>query len=128
MTPERAIEILDPEHREHYDNLEVVNEACRMGMEALKIIYPLADKSFDYKPTNAEVLIQMLADVVQNGANEDGFSNVEYEEIVYLTEQLSCPYIRQPRCAHTGDGAENPDAYRDCDACKDHWLNEKWGE
>lgn len=36
MTIERAIEILDPTHREHYDGLEEVNEACRMGMEALK--------------------------------------------------------------------------------------------
>lgn len=36
MKLERAIEILNPEHREHYDDLEEVNEACRMGMEALK--------------------------------------------------------------------------------------------
>lgn len=36
MTHERAAEILDPEHREHYESLEPVNEACRMGMEALK--------------------------------------------------------------------------------------------
>lgn len=36
MTIDRAIEILNPEHREHYDGLEEVNEACRMGMEALK--------------------------------------------------------------------------------------------
>lgn len=35
MTLERAIEILDPEHREHYDSIETVNEACRMGMEAI---------------------------------------------------------------------------------------------
>ena len=34
---ERAIEILDPEHREHYESIDPVNEACRMGMEALKI-------------------------------------------------------------------------------------------
>lgn len=33
---DRAIEILNPEHREHYDGLDEVNEACRMGMEALK--------------------------------------------------------------------------------------------
>lgn len=36
----RAIEILDPTHRERYrdlpDGMEQVNEACRMGMEALK--------------------------------------------------------------------------------------------
>lgn len=29
MTTERAIEILDPEHREHYETIEPVNEACR---------------------------------------------------------------------------------------------------
>lgn len=36
MTIDRAIEILNPEHREHYDGLNEVNEACRMGMEALE--------------------------------------------------------------------------------------------
>ena len=36
MTIDRAIEILDPEHRENYNGLDEVNEACRMGMEALK--------------------------------------------------------------------------------------------
>ena len=39
ITRERAIEILDPEHRECYgdlqDGYEQVDEACRMGMEAL---------------------------------------------------------------------------------------------
>ena len=36
MTLERAMEILNPEHREHYDSIETVNEACRMGMQALE--------------------------------------------------------------------------------------------
>lgn len=36
MDIERAIEILNPAHREHYDSIETVNEACRMGMEALR--------------------------------------------------------------------------------------------
>lgn len=36
MTIERAIEILDPEHREHYESIEPVNVACRMGIAALK--------------------------------------------------------------------------------------------
>ena len=35
MTYERAAEILDPEHRETYESLEIVDEACRMGREAL---------------------------------------------------------------------------------------------
>ena len=36
MTIDRAIEILNPEHREVYNGLDEVNEACRIGMEALK--------------------------------------------------------------------------------------------
>ena len=40
ITPERAMEILNPGHREHYDELpdgmEQVNEACRMGMDAIR--------------------------------------------------------------------------------------------
>lgn len=36
MTIDRAIEILDPEHRECYDGMDEVNKACRMGMEALE--------------------------------------------------------------------------------------------
>lgn len=38
MTIDRAIEILDPEHREHYESIDPVNEACRIGMNALKQI------------------------------------------------------------------------------------------
>lgn len=36
MTIDRAIEILNPEHREHYESIDPVIEACRMGMEALE--------------------------------------------------------------------------------------------
>lgn len=35
MSIERAFEILDPTHRERYESLEPVNEACRMGRAAL---------------------------------------------------------------------------------------------
>lgn len=41
MTNERAIEILDPEHREQYDSIEIVNEACRIGMNAIKRVQEL---------------------------------------------------------------------------------------
>lgn len=37
MENERAIEILDPEHREAYESLEPVNEACRMGVVAKRM-------------------------------------------------------------------------------------------
>lgn len=46
MNIERAIEILDPEHRERYESIEPVNEACRMGMEALNKQIP---KALDYE-------------------------------------------------------------------------------
>ena len=36
MQIKRAIEILDPEHREHYESIEPVNEACLLGILALK--------------------------------------------------------------------------------------------
>lgn len=35
ISVERAAEILDPTHREHYESMDEVNEACRMGMNAL---------------------------------------------------------------------------------------------
>lgn len=41
MTIERAIEILDPNHRENYESIKPVEEACRMGMEALKKQIPI---------------------------------------------------------------------------------------
>ena len=36
MNIERAIEILDPNHRENYESIDPINEACLMGMQALK--------------------------------------------------------------------------------------------
>lgn len=36
MKHERAIEILDPAHRERFESLAPVNEACRLGMAALE--------------------------------------------------------------------------------------------
>lgn len=40
MTCERAAEIFDPNHREKYESIEVVNEACRMGRDALLRLIP----------------------------------------------------------------------------------------
>ena len=36
MTIDRACEILDSEHREHYESIDPVNEACRMAINALR--------------------------------------------------------------------------------------------
>ena len=40
MTIDRAIEILDPDHRETYDSIEPINEACRMAVAALRMLRP----------------------------------------------------------------------------------------
>ena len=42
MKIERAIEILDPAHRERYESIDPVSEACRMGMDALRRLIPCA--------------------------------------------------------------------------------------
>ena len=36
ISADRAMEILDPEHREWYPSIDSVNEACRMGADALR--------------------------------------------------------------------------------------------
>lgn len=41
MTDERAIKILDPEHRENYESIEPVNEARRIGIAAIKRVKEL---------------------------------------------------------------------------------------
>lgn len=126
MTAERAMEILDPEHREQYDSIKTVNEACRMGIQALKIINPTAGKGPDYEPTNADTLMIILSDVIWAGADEDGFPEVDYNELIDLTHAIGCPYYKQPLCAKDEKNKDNPEAYKDCDACKAHWLMEKW--
>lgn len=50
MPVERAAGILDPRHRERYESLAVVEEACSMGRDALLLRiprspYPDGDKS-----------------------------------------------------------------------------------
>ena len=52
MKIERAIEILDPEHREHYESIEPVKEACRMGMKALEKQIPKKPTTLDRKNEN----------------------------------------------------------------------------
>lgn len=130
ISVERAIEILDPTHRERYrdltDSMEQVSQACQMGMDALRTIHPLDANPPEYIPTHADALIQVLADVVANGADEDGYPNVEYEELVVLTQYIGCPYTHQPLCALDEKNKDNPEAYIDCDACKAHWLMKKW--
>lgn len=60
MTIERAIEILNPEHREHYDSIETVNDACRMGMQALEKQLPKKPIRANYAVIGDDGISRML--------------------------------------------------------------------
>lgn len=74
MEIDRAIEILNPEHREHYDSIETVNEACRMGMAALE-----AMKSPLHEFIKREVPFRLL-DIM--GVSEEAMEDIPVDEIV----------------------------------------------
>lgn len=76
------------------------------------------------KKSNAQVLLGILEDVVENGADDNGYPKVEYEELVYLTQSIGCPYVYNQLC--TLNNEKKPNSYIDCDACKAHWLMEEW--
>lgn len=87
MTNERAIEILNPEHREDYKSMEPIEEACRMGMKAL-------EKQIPKKPTF-------------EGKGFDGNGNITYETWIchccgeehevdyYCNDYKYCPWCGQ---------------------------------
>lgn len=76
MTPERAIEILNPEHREHYQSIEPVNEACRMGMKALEKQIP---KKPDYEGDGYDENCELIYDT-WICPNCDNHYEVDYDE------------------------------------------------
>ena len=60
MTYERAAEILDPNHREHYDSIDPVNEACEIGRKAiLKRIPQLPEFEADGYDNDGELIYDM---------------------------------------------------------------------
>lgn len=88
MKIERAIQILDPNHREYYESIDPVNEACRMGMEALQEkLYRSGGcdwcKSLEKKPDDF-TLGDLRADrYVRNTFIGDGFT--------YFLTAMFCP-------------------------------------
>lgn len=70
---ERAIEILNPVHREHYESIEPVEEACRMGIAALSYRVP---KKPEYLPArHAPALACKRCGSVKHLHNADGAQN-----------------------------------------------------
>jgi hypothetical protein len=73
MNVQRAIEILNPAHREHYESIEPVNEACRMGIAALS--YRVRKKP-EYIPARpAPALACKRCGSVKHLHNADGAQN-----------------------------------------------------
>lgn len=88
MTDERAIEILDPEHREHYESIEPVNEACRIGMEAIRKVKELKAENAALrerldKAVNKRVVANMLAKYFDCPCN---FSPIDEEMFDFCNE------------------------------------------
>lgn len=71
MMIEWAIEVLDPEHRKHYDIIEPVNEACRMGMNALKELSELKQK------LESGALVEKISFIFKNRIEITMTNNIE---------------------------------------------------
>ena len=82
MTDERAMEILDPNHREHYESIEPVNEACRIGMKAIKRV----------KELEAENL--RLKQQLNNKIDEKECDKI-YKIVVYLVEKYQEELLKE---------------------------------
>ena len=73
MNVQRAIEILNPAHREHYESIEPAEEACRMGIAALS--YRVRKKP-EYLPARpAPALACKRCGSVKHLHNADGAQN-----------------------------------------------------
>ena len=87
MTTERAIEILNPEHREHYESIEIVEEACRMGMAAL-------EKQTPKKPVKNSIIGKLkipdiaYCPICDNPAIKDESDNYEQAYCCYCGQAL----------------------------------------
>lgn len=79
MTPERAMEILNPNHKEKYDSLETVNEACRFGINAIREIQD-AKKTLKGKIESYKEIIEKLKEI---HASQELITNVisEYHAV-----------------------------------------------
>lgn len=82
MTDERAMEILDPDHREHYESIEPINEACRIGIAAIKRVKELEAENAELKSslTHANEECLKWHERAQNLLKDSGGSISGYEK------------------------------------------------
>jgi len=128
MTADRAIEILDPAKRVFDTDSETIQAIATARRALINISAAEHKHSEGMRPTNAEVMLSILADVVDSGADEEGYPVMDYDTLVMLMHNINCPYYNQPRCAEDARFNRkhglpvNPDAFADCDDCKQLWL------
>lgn len=99
MTIKRAIEILDPEHREHYADIEEVNKACRMGMQALALLRPIPVK--ERSPESFEYVLGYAYGLWEGHDWLDGeWVVVEYDEYQHLWTMTDDPESHPVQVSH----------------------------
>lgn len=73
MTDERAIEILDPEHREYFGSIEPVVEACRIGIKAIKRVKELEAENAALRKQISEMIMPPHTRLAElNGGEKNG--------------------------------------------------------
>ncbi len=95
MTIERAIEILDPEHREHYDSIEPVNEACRMGMNALKELSELKEKLESGRLVELPCKVGDIVWVVCGGISQYKITEFWYDGVFFNFRGENNEYVEE---------------------------------
>lgn len=101
MKNERAIETLDPAHRERYESIEPVNEACRMGMEALRRRVP----AVPHPDGDPNILACPSCGSGEYLENEDGNRNdfcgqcgqaIDWSGDVWKPQRMARPVLKYP--------------------------------
>ena len=97
MTDERAMEILDPDHREHYESIEPINEACRIGIAAIKRTKELEAENAELK-ARLEKTVELpckLGDTIYKVYDKCDGHNCPYNG---CSGQWRCHYEGERRC------------------------------
>lgn len=111
MTIDRAIEILNPEHRENYDGLDEVNEACRMGMKALERTrwIPCSERLPGSCSVNGET-VSCLAYIPSFGAVDIADYHPDVDEWTFMCLPVTVPHWQPlPEPPEEGDAGNGLD-------------------
>lgn len=92
MTDERAMEILDPDHREHYESIEPINEACRIGIAAIKRTKELEAENAELRARlekAVELPCKVGDTIYQTGTNGTRIFKSTVKNIIFETDGVA---------------------------------------